>query len=286
LSTTESTYRSDPELRARIQAFSPDEPGVVFPFSARLARENGWTREHAGRVTREYLRFVYLAMTAGHPVTPSLPVDEAWHLHLTYTRSYWEEMCGRVLGRPLHHEPTRGGEAEEAKFSDWYARTLASYRTAFGEEPPADVWPRPAVEETVSLAASVPVRRKGRAPALFAAVLVVALFVGACTGAEALNLVFGGAVIVLLGMMFARVVTTEPGWLAQPDAGKAGKRRKAAGTADGADAGCGSDGGGGDTSHHGHDAGGGHGGCGGHSGCGGHGGCGHGGCGGGGCGSH
>src|SRR4051794_29247128 len=98
--TTESSYRADPDLRARLQAFTPDEPGVVFPFSARLAREQGWTRAQAERVVREYLRFVYLAATAGHPVTPSKMVDEAWHLHLTYTRGYWDELCGRVLGMP------------------------------------------------------------------------------------------------------------------------------------------------------------------------------------------
>jgi hypothetical protein len=134
-------YPHDPQLRARIQAFSPDEPGVAFPFSARLARENGWTRPFAGRMMEEYRRFVYLAMTAGHPVSPSEQVDEVWHLHLTYTRSYWEEMCGRVLGRPLHHEPTRGGRAESAKFVDWYARTLDSYARAFGHAPPPDAWP-------------------------------------------------------------------------------------------------------------------------------------------------
>jgi hypothetical protein len=136
-------YEHDHPLRARIQAFSPDEPGVVFPFSARLAREQGWTRAFAERVVAEYRRFLYLAMTAGHPVTPSVQVDEAWHLHLTYTRSYWDELCGKVLGRPLHHEPTKGGAAEGAKFVDWYARTLESYRAAFHQEPPRDIWPAP-----------------------------------------------------------------------------------------------------------------------------------------------
>jgi hypothetical protein len=133
------------ELRARIQAFTLDEPGSVFPFSARLARENGWTRAHALRVIEEYRRFVYLAMTAGHPVTPSVQVDEAWHLHLTCTRSYWDGLCAGVLGRPLHREPTRGGCAEGAKFREWYARTLGSYEAAFGAAPPPDLWP-PAAE--------------------------------------------------------------------------------------------------------------------------------------------
>jgi hypothetical protein len=68
-------------------------------------------------------------------------VDEAWHLHLCYTRSYWEGLCGEVLGRQLHHGPTRGGAKEDGKFEEWYERTLASYRSVFGQEPPADVWP-------------------------------------------------------------------------------------------------------------------------------------------------
>ncbi len=174
------------DLRARIQAFRLDEPDSVFPFSARLARENGWSREHALRVVEEYKRFVYLAMAAGHPVTPSVEVDQAWHLHLTYTRSYWEEMCGRVLCRPLHHEPTRGGRAEGAKFTDWYARTLHSYRDAFGAPPPSDIWPTPAERfapaartRTVSDATHWVIRRP-RLRAVHAAPLALAALAG-CT---------------------------------------------------------------------------------------------------------
>jgi hypothetical protein len=129
------------ELLVRLEAFELDEPSASFPFSARLARENGWSRGFARRVTGEYKRFIWLAMRAGHPVTPSEEVDEAWHLHLCYTRSYWDVMCGKILGKPLHHGPTEGGRAEEEKFAEWYARTLESYRKHFGEEPPADIWP-------------------------------------------------------------------------------------------------------------------------------------------------
>jgi uncharacterized protein (TIGR04222 family) len=125
----------------RIAAFALDEPGAEWTFTQRLARENRWTEAHAARVVAEYRRFLLLAMAAGHPVTPSDGVDQAWHLHLTYTRSYWDDLCGTVLGRPLHHGPTRGGAAESAKFHDWYARTRESYRRIFGAEPPADIWP-------------------------------------------------------------------------------------------------------------------------------------------------
>jgi hypothetical protein len=132
---------SQPELWSRIESFSLDEAGAALPFSARLARENQWSRDYSRRVLEEYKRFAYLALAAGHPVTPSDEVDQAWHLHMVYTRDYWDEFCGEILQRPLHHGPTKGGASENAKFENWYERTLDSYRAEFGAEPPADIWP-------------------------------------------------------------------------------------------------------------------------------------------------
>lgn len=131
----------DDVLWQKLTAFAFDPGPVTLPFARRLARENGWDPGHARRVVEEYRRFVFLALRAGHPVTPSDAVDQAWHLHLTYTRSYWEELCGQVLEKPLHHGPTQGGAEEDDKFRDWYTKTLASYRRLFGAEPPADIWP-------------------------------------------------------------------------------------------------------------------------------------------------
>lgn len=133
------------ELLERLDAFSLDEPDAPYAFSRRLAKENGWSRFFALRAIDEYKRFVFLAMTAGHPVTPSDAVDQVWHLHLTYTRSYWDAFCPKVLGRSLHHMPTRGGEAEQAKFVEQYRRTLDSYARTFGEAPPPDLWPAPEI---------------------------------------------------------------------------------------------------------------------------------------------
>jgi uncharacterized protein (TIGR04222 family) len=115
----------------------------LLPFSARLARENNWSPAYAQRVIAEYKRFAFLAIAAGHPVSPSEDVDQVWHLHLTYSENYWKMFCPEILGQPFHHHPTRGGEAESAKFDDWYARTLESYKTFFNETPPADIWPSP-----------------------------------------------------------------------------------------------------------------------------------------------
>jgi uncharacterized protein (TIGR04222 family) len=131
-------------LWAKLEALDLDGQAALS-FSKRLARDNGWTAAFAQRVVLEYKKFVFVAVTSGHPVTPSDEVDQAWHLHLVYTRSYWDELCGQVLGFPLHHGPTKGGAAEGHKFEDWYARTLQSYATAFGTLPPADIWPPAAV---------------------------------------------------------------------------------------------------------------------------------------------
>lgn len=135
-----ASARHDP-LWDALSAFRVDHGTPALTFERRLARENAWSPAFAERVMREYRRFVYLACRAGHPVTPSDAVDQAWHLHMTYTRSYWEHLCGQVIERPLHHGPTRGGKAEDDKFHDWYTRTLASYERLFGETPPADIWP-------------------------------------------------------------------------------------------------------------------------------------------------
>jgi uncharacterized protein (TIGR04222 family) len=131
------------QLRQRLEAFSFDEPGAKLPFSARLARDNLWSPDYTRRVLEEYKRFALLAVVAGHPVTPSDQVDQAWHLHLVYTESYWREFCGEVLGQPLHHGPTRGGGPQRRKYRSDYELTLASYRAFFGAEPPPDIWPDP-----------------------------------------------------------------------------------------------------------------------------------------------
>jgi hypothetical protein len=148
------TATNHPLWRA-LRSFNFDGPDTRLTFVRRLARDNGWAPDFASRVVEEYRRFLFLSQVAGHPVTPSDEVDQAWHLHLVYTRSYWEDLCGKVLGKPLHHGPTRGGQKEDGKFADWYERTRASYGNWFGERPPADIWP----ESTVRFSRPATIRR-------------------------------------------------------------------------------------------------------------------------------
>jgi hypothetical protein len=128
-------------LWERIAAHSIGPQDVSLTFAGRLARENRWSHAHAEAVILEYKRFCYLAVTAGHEVTPSDAVDQAWHLHLGYTRDYWEVFCPEVLEAELHHGPTRGGTAERERFYRQYADTLAAYEAAFGKPPPETIWP-------------------------------------------------------------------------------------------------------------------------------------------------
>ena len=122
-----------------LHSIGPDD--AALPFVQRLARENGWSAAHAARVMEEYRRFCFLAVVSGGAVTPSDAVDQAWHLHLTYTRDYWERFCPEVLGRALHHGPTAGGADEQHRFFAQYAQTMAAYQRWFGTAPPADLWP-------------------------------------------------------------------------------------------------------------------------------------------------
>ena len=136
------TNYTDHQIWRRLVSYTIGPPDASISFADRLERENGWSVDHAARVIAEYKRFVFLAATADHPVTPSDAVDQVWHLHLCYTRDYWERFCPEVLGRSLHHGPTAGGEAELHRYFDQYAQTLKSYEGVFGGCPPEDLWPK------------------------------------------------------------------------------------------------------------------------------------------------
>lgn len=127
-------------LYEALMDFPLAQTGGRLTFLHRLCRENNWNADFGRQAIDEYKRFVYLAMVSPMPVTPSDAVDQVWHLHLLYTRSYWDDLQA-ILGRPLHHGPTAGGQEEDAKFENWYERTKALYESEFGEEPPPELWP-------------------------------------------------------------------------------------------------------------------------------------------------
>ena len=128
------------ELWQRLAAYEIGPADASLTFAQRLSRENRWPDDYTLRVIREYKRFCYLAKTASHEVTPPDAVDQAWHLHLTYSRDYWQRFCPEVLKGELHHGPTAGGTSERGRYYAQYAATLKAYEEAFGEPAPDDIW--------------------------------------------------------------------------------------------------------------------------------------------------
>lgn len=124
-----------------LKHFELDDDNSSLTFTDRLARENGWTHEFSVRAILEYKKFIFLITISNQPLTPSDEVDQVWHLHLLYTQSYWKDMCGTLLKREIHHGPTKGGQNENLKFTDWYLKTIELYKSSFGEAPPDDIWP-------------------------------------------------------------------------------------------------------------------------------------------------
>jgi hypothetical protein len=132
---------NESQLWEKIESFQIDDDRASLSFSKRLARENNWPIEYTQRVIAEYKRFILLAAISQQEVTPSDQVDQAWHLHLTYTKSYWDGLCKKILGVALHHLPTKGGLEEQQRFREQYAYTLELYQVTFKQPPPNDIWP-------------------------------------------------------------------------------------------------------------------------------------------------
>jgi hypothetical protein len=130
------------DLYDRINKFPLDLPGVAMPFSVKLAWEYRWEQTYTIRAIQEYKKFIFLAMVADHIVSPSTIVDRVWHHHLLFTHSYWDDLCGKVLNKSLHHTLGFGGKDEALKHYHLYERTLETYRKYFGT-PPDDIWDYP-----------------------------------------------------------------------------------------------------------------------------------------------
>ncbi|WP_107669050.1 hypothetical protein [Cyanothece sp. BG0011] len=131
---------SQQELYDRIQAFSLDEGNEKYSYTQRLMRENNWNLDYTKRVIQEYKKFIFLAVISSASLTPSKIIDKAWHLHLIYTDSYWNQFCPHILGCSLHHYPSHGGEEELEKYHHDYQKTIAIYQEYFGYLPPDDIW--------------------------------------------------------------------------------------------------------------------------------------------------
>ncbi|HEX6429775.1 MAG TPA: hypothetical protein VF008_18910 [Niastella sp.] len=126
-----------------IQQFPLDDPNAEITFSHKLSAKQNWSPTFTERVVEEYRKFIFLCCISPNGASPSQAVDEAWHLHLTYTKSYWIDLCKNTLNKDIHHHPSQGGDEEDHKHRDWYSETLINYQSVFGSLPPDDIWPPP-----------------------------------------------------------------------------------------------------------------------------------------------
>lgn len=105
-------------------------PSVVH----RVAKEEGISEEAAERYFEGTLQFLKVASIAGAPVSPSLPIDAAWHAFILHTRDY-AEYCQERFGRFIHHQPTVG-----VSNRDNYLRARAIAEERFDNLDPT-IWP-------------------------------------------------------------------------------------------------------------------------------------------------
>jgi uncharacterized protein (TIGR04222 family) len=133
-------------LWSAIQQFPLDDPDAALNFSHKLAAQQKWSAAFTQKAIEEYRKFIFLCCIAPKGASPSKVVDEVWHLHLTYTQSYWIEFCKNTLGKDIHHHPSKGGNEEDHKHEQWYVDTLQLYEMVFESPPTADIWPPPKKE--------------------------------------------------------------------------------------------------------------------------------------------
>lgn len=110
-------------------------------FADRLAQEEGWSDAFTAGAIEEYRRFLFLSQLSDTPVTPSVTVDKVWHKHMTDTRNYWDELCAKVLGKPLHHDAGTS-PAHEERHREQFRHTRALYAAMFDEIAPDAYWGR------------------------------------------------------------------------------------------------------------------------------------------------
>ncbi|NIP39195.1 MAG: hypothetical protein GWM89_09125 [Candidatus Dadabacteria bacterium] len=134
------SYSNDP-LWINIKDFQFDREDDELTYASKLSFENDWKYEFTQKVVTEYKKFLYLCAISETPLSPSPLVDKAWHLHLSYTKSYWEDLCKGILGRLLHHEPSKGKQGEQAYYDSMYLDTLNYYEKFTGLNLPASSGP-------------------------------------------------------------------------------------------------------------------------------------------------
>lgn len=112
------------------------------PFVNRAVDDFGLKAKNINAAMREYRHFLYLAywnrrMEQSTMVVPTVDADKIWHSHILFTRDY-REMCDRVFGRYLDHQPgLKGGTAAHTNAMQ-HTRNVHKRIGELGKEPGFD----------------------------------------------------------------------------------------------------------------------------------------------------
>jgi hypothetical protein len=125
-----------------LKNFQVSSNGDNHIFWQKLTEENSWSLAFSKNAFEEYKKFIHLAKVSGCKVAPSKIVDKVWHLHMTFTKSYWSELCQEVLKMELHHIPSSQGKDAKLSDNECYEKTKELYNQEFGYAPPSLYWPQ------------------------------------------------------------------------------------------------------------------------------------------------
>jgi hypothetical protein len=90
--TSEPDYRNDSVVR-------------------RIAADHGLSEDAARACFQEMLRFLDVVAESERSLSPSVPVDDAWHAFIVHTRAY-ADYCEARFGSFIHHEPGSGAGSD------------------------------------------------------------------------------------------------------------------------------------------------------------------------------
>lgn len=124
----QTTIQPTAEQQIRLRRLAEWDLSLVRSVAIR----HGMSEANIDEAITEYRKFIALHIFDGRRnFVMSEPVDPVWHSHILCTRDY-ERFCNEVLGRFLHHLPTKD-EGERKQLTGTYREgTRALMRQVFG----------------------------------------------------------------------------------------------------------------------------------------------------------
>lgn len=99
-----------------------------------VTRKGIYASDEVDDVELEYKRFIALVVGTGQPQIMAKSVDDYWHAHLLFTRSY-KQMAAALNVRGIDHQPTKS-EEERLALIGGYNVTHDVYTEHFGKPNP------------------------------------------------------------------------------------------------------------------------------------------------------